>query len=223
MLLHLLLLLILFALMKNSSPALRTTIRFVPVAIVHLGENTISPPQLLRAAAPQQKAPARKLFRRSIPVALAPARKLTAPDTMDAQLRTLAKLHEPQTNLPVLDNAGESNIDATSNDAAMGARAAYRVKDYIRNQVERRWSLNLSRIGDRNYVVLINIKLKRNGAITKAEIVDKARFASDIAYRDVALSARNAVLLSSPIALPAGQLQTPMDMTLRLDPRDTLH
>jgi hypothetical protein len=57
--------------------------------------------------------------------------------------------------------------------------------------------------------------------VTKAEIVDSSR-ASDPAYREVAVSARNAVLLSSPLALPAGHFQGVMDMVLYLNPRDAL-
>ncbi len=41
-------------------------------------------------------------------------------------------------------------------------------------------------------------------------------------HRDFAVSARNAVLLSSPIALPAGHYQDVMDMVLYLNPKDAL-
>ena len=52
--------------------------------------------------------------------------------------------------------------------------------------------------------------------------MENARF-DDPAYREVAVSARNAVLLASPIALPAGQYQDVMEMVLYLNPRDALH
>jgi hypothetical protein len=220
-LLHLLLLLAIFALIRNTPQAPQNPIRLVPINIIRLGENTTSPPQQLKASVPQQSRP-EKIVRHSIPAATAPARKPSPQDALDAQLRSLSKLREPETNLPVLDNAGSSNVDATSDDALPGSQAAYSIRDYIRNQVERRWSLNFGRIGHRTYTVLIHIALKRNGEITKAEVVDRARFATDAAYRDVALSARNAVLLSSPIALPAGQRSMPMEITLNLNPKDTL-
>ncbi len=222
LLLHLLFVVFLFALMRNGSQAPESLVRLVPVNIVRLGENTASPPQQLKSAVPQQKAAMQRLVRPGVPAAKAPVRKPAEADAMEAQLRALAKLREPQTNLPVLDNAGASNVDATSNDAETGARAAYSVRDYIRNQVERRWSIDFGRLGGRNYVVLIHVALNANGTITKAEIVDKTRFATDASYHDVALSARNAVLLSSPIALPSGQGEMPMEMTLRLSLKDTL-
>ena len=56
------------------------------------------------------------------------------------------------------------------------------------------------------------------GVVLKAEIVDTAR-ADDPAYREVAVSARNAVLLSSPLSLPAGHYQGVMDMVLYLNPK----
>jgi hypothetical protein len=41
-------------------------------------------------------------------------------------------------------------------------------------------------------------------------------------FRDIALSARNAVLLSSPVPLPAGNYPEKMDMVLNFNPRDAL-
>jgi hypothetical protein len=42
-------------------------------------------------------------------------------------------------------------------------------------------------------------------------------------YDEVAISARNAVLASSPLALPAGQYDEVMDMIIYMNPRDALH
>lgn len=220
-LLHLAFILIVFAFIANSRHVYQVTEKFVPVSIVQLGEKTVSPEHHVRAAVPQQKA-ASPVRRPTVPAARAPARRLAAPDSLEARLRTLSHLKQTNTNLPVLDNEAASDVDATSDDAAPGSYAAYSVKDYIRTQVERRWTLNLNRPGARDFTVAIRIEVRRNGTIDKAEIIDKARFASNAAYRDAALSARNAVLLSSPIALPAGPLRAPVAMTLRLDPKDVL-
>jgi outer membrane biosynthesis protein TonB len=222
LLLHVLFVIALFALVRHSVETPRSHAPIVPVSIVRLGNTTASPPQLVKSAVPQQIVHTEKFVHRSIPAATAPAREQTPPNALDAQLRALARLRAPQASLPVLDNAGASDVDATSDDAAPGSEATYAVRDYIRNQVERRWSLNLARLAGKNPVVLIRIEMKRNGTITKAEIVDHARFTTDAAWRDIALSARNAVLLSSPIALPSGELSAPMDFTLKLSPRDTL-
>jgi len=220
--LHLLFVVLFVVVMRTSTQTQRDLVRLVPINIIRLGDTTSSPSQERRTALPQQKSPVEKTVRRNIPGAISHERKPVPPDGMEMQLRALARLREPETSLPVLDNTGASDVDSTSTDAAPGTQATYSVKDFVRNQVERRWSLNFSRLGGRNYVVLIHIELKRNGTITKAEIADKARFTTDATYRDVALSARNAVLLSSPITLPAGKLEMPTDITLQLNPKDTL-
>ena len=63
--------------------------------------------------------------------------------------------------------------------------------------------------------------MKRDGTIVSAVIMEEARSKADALYRDIALSARNAVILSSPIALPPGDYPRTMHFTLDLDPRDT--
>jgi hypothetical protein len=95
------------------------------------------------------------------------------------------------------------------------------VKDYIRAQVERRWNLDLATLGNSDLSVPIHVEMTSEGVVLKAEIVESAR-TSDPAYREIAVSARNAVLLSSPLSLPAGHYQGLMDMVLYLNPRDAL-
>jgi hypothetical protein len=76
-------------------------------------------------------------------------------------------------------------------------------------------------LGTRDFVIPIHVVLAADGSVTKAEIVDQKRFITDAAYHSIALAARNAVILSSPFALPSRQ-DGIMDMTLDLNPRDTL-
>jgi hypothetical protein len=64
--------------------------------------------------------------------------------------------------------------------------------------------------------------MRRDGRIESAEIVDKERYRTDAVFRDIALSARNAVLLSSPVPLPAGNYAEVMDMVLNFNPHDAL-
>jgi hypothetical protein len=58
--------------------------------------------------------------------------------------------------------------------------------------------------------------------VLKAEVMDSP-YSGDPLYNEVAISARNAVLASSPLALPAGRYDDVMDMVLYLDPKATLH
>jgi hypothetical protein len=63
------------------------------------------------------------------------------------------------------------------------------------------------------------VLLNRDSSVAKAEIVDDPNHGSDPGYHDLALSARNAVLLSSPLNLPPGRYEAVKDITLTLDPR----
>lgn len=71
-------------------------------------------------------------------------------------------------------------------------------------------------------MVKIQIEITATGNVVKADIVEKERAALDRTYRDLAISARNAVLLSSPLVLPTGQYRPVFQLTLDLIPNDTL-
>jgi hypothetical protein len=93
----------------------------------------------------------------------------------------------------------------------------------VRAQVMRRWNLDLELLGSKRIIVALHVTMKANGTISLAEVVDKHRYATDAIFRQVAMSARNAVILSSPISLPPGNYPATTDMTLKLDPRDATH
>ncbi len=198
--------------------------RFVPVEIVRIGEETTSPPEPLKARIPQPVTP------RAAPHEPAAANRPqgTSPsaikpvDDLETRLRALAHLRQPESNLKPLDTPSAADTPATSNDAAPGAIAAYAVRDLIRAQVLRKWTFNATELGRSSFVVGLRIEVLRNGRVVKAEILDRERYTRDALYRDIALSARNAVLLSSPLTLPAGAIDYSMDVTLNLNPRDTL-
>ncbi|HEX4079622.1 MAG TPA: hypothetical protein VHX61_12205 [Rhizomicrobium sp.] len=215
-------LLIFWLILRPGQPPQQSPVRFLPIDLVQLAQQTTSPPQPLRAPIPRAapSRPAREVpSSPHAPVTLAPSRKLPPPDTLEIRLRQLAKLRQPDSTLPHLDN-GASDEAATSDTAAPGAMAAYRVRDFLQAQVERRWNLDLKRA--RNVVILIHVVVARDGTIDHADIVDRARYASDAAWRAVALSARDAVLLSSPLNLPSGYKAGPIDVTLALNPKDVL-
>ena len=76
-----------------------------------------------------------------------------------------------------------------------------------------------AKLGGRIFVIPIRVVMKRDGTVVSAEVVEK----HDRLYRDIAISARNAVLLSSPILMPPGDFPATMHFTIILDPRDTQH
>jgi hypothetical protein len=215
-------LLIFFLIVRTAAQPPQPLVRFLPIDLVQLAAQATSPPQPRKAQMPRQQASraAREVpTSPHPPVALSPSRKLPPPDTLEIRLKALARLRQPETVLPSLDNAGASDAAATSDSASPGVQAAYRVRDFIRAQVLRRWGLDLKQA--RNIVILIHVVVARDGSVNSAEIVDRSRYASDSAWRAVALSVRNAVILSSPLTLPPGQAG-PIDVTLALNPRDAL-
>ena len=216
------LLLLLFLIEHGRHEQTSVPFRIVPVDMVQLGEDTTSPAQPLKALVPQEKAAPHPKYS-PVPQGVAPEKTKPLPDELESKLRTLSKLRQPPSEtLLTEDETGASNVSAESDGAQRGAHAAYSLRDYIRAQVERRWSLDLSNGHNRDVAIPIRIEMTSRGVVNKAEIVEAARAATDRAYRDVAISARNAVLLSSPFALPAGHYESVMTITLLLNPKDTL-
>jgi hypothetical protein len=202
----------------------RQPLRTVFIDIVHLGETTQSPPAPQKATTPQQQAFARRAPTAHSPdVGVRPNDKQVTRDDFLNRLNSLSKLRAPETDTDALHGPGETEAPSTSNDATPGDEATYSLRDYIRAQILRRWNLDLGANGAHSIVVALRVVMKANGTIESAEIVDKNRYATDKAFHQIAMSARNAILLASPIALPPGHYAPETAMTLHLDPRDVLH
>ncbi|HSM96238.1 MAG TPA: hypothetical protein VLT91_09360 [Rhizomicrobium sp.] len=220
LLLHgLALFLILFLFVRNAQQFSQKQPPFLPVDVVQLGDETTAPPAPNHAAVPRQKAmkgPAGA----PKPEAHAPNRTNLPKDELEVQLRNLSKLREPDSDLKIEN--GASDDTATSNGAVPGTATVYSVRDYIRAQILRRWVFDFSTLGNRNITIPLRVSLSGRGAVIIAEITDRHRYVTDKVFRDVALSARNAVLLSAPFKLPAGAPKDGIDFTLDLNPRDTL-
>jgi hypothetical protein len=217
LLLHgLLLLLVLTTLAQNAAKPLLTALPIVPVDLVRLGDETRSPPAERQALVPQQRAGKPQQAASSEARAVSPAATKPAPeDALDAKLRALARLKQPDTPLKLAAGQGVSNVDAAN--GPPGDAATYSIRDYVLAQVLRRWVPNLTRAKASPAVVAIRVAMKRDGTIASAEIVELARSKSDVIFRDIAIGARNAVLLSSPIVLPPGDYPKVMYFTLRMD------
>jgi hypothetical protein len=192
----------------------------IPMDVVVLADETASAPQPITAPAPQQQAGIPSLPAAE-PIGASPSNE--RPDDLEMKLHALAKLRQPSVDTHLTKkNLGLSQLSATSKDAVAGPYATYAVRDFIRAQVERRWGLDLATLGSRDFSVLIRVEITSAGVIIKAEIADMARFNADKMYREIALSARNAVLLSSPLALPPGHYSDVMDLLISLNTRDAL-
>ena len=138
-------------------------------------------------------------------------------DELSAKLRALAQLKSADTALP---NADNSAAPGGSGDG--GGEGNYALKDFIRAQILRRWLPDLSIPGARNMPVLVRVRLLKSGVIDDVTIVDQQRFHVDSAFRNMALSARDAALLASPIQIPGARYEKAQTLTINLDPKAVL-
>lgn len=191
---------------------------FVPVDIFTFGEETTSPPALTRAPVPLAKAMHGPTSAPK-PEGVSPKGARPVQDVLEERLKNLANLRQPDSNLKI-ETEGASDIAATNGDVAGATR--YSVRDYIRAQILRRWNLDLKALGDRRVQIALHLRIKANGAIDEIAILDRQRYKRDIVWRDIALSARNAAILSAPFKLPENVPPSALTFTLTLDPRDTL-
>ena len=145
-----------------------------------------------------------------------PKAETPPPDELESRITQMAQLRAPDTALPAPDNgAGIGN--------GPGGGGNYALADFVRAQILRRWWPQLESDAARGMPVAIKLKLSRSGVISDVQILDQLRFANDKLFRNMALSARNAALLASPISLPPGHYDAVMDISLTLDPKAVLH
>ena len=138
------------------------------------------------------------------------------PDELEAKLRDLAKLRQTEGK----SQQANAAPDVTrSSEAAPGLSGA--LKDFIKVQIERHWSLNLASLDKADVSVPIRIEVDRKGTVLKAEILD-APGMTQSANRELAISARNAALAASPLALPDGTYPDRMEFILSLNPKAAL-
>jgi hypothetical protein len=160
-----------------------------------------APPQNVPLTVPAQTPEAPQKGEEPVP--------LPPKDALQSRLEAFAKLSVPGT-AAVGGPGGGGNQSSVS----------YDVKDFIRAQVERRWSIDIDAVKNRHAIVSIHVVLAPDGVIRKVEIVNDR--SSDADFHSLAISARNAVILSSPITIPSGTPGSMLDMVLTLSPGDTL-
>jgi hypothetical protein len=68
----------------------------------------------------------------------------------------------------------------------------------------------------------VRVRLLKSGVIDDVTVVDQARFHTDKIFRDMALSARDAALLASPIEIPGTRFEKTQTLTINLDPKAVL-
>jgi hypothetical protein len=193
---------------SNGVEGSHGTLELVPVEIETAGKN----PDAQSAGLPKSEA-----TRQSLPDASAWGAAQAA-DALNTKLQALAKLSQPAPDRPAFQPPIDSKL-LTTNDVTPGRLPALR--DFIRDQVERHWSLDLASLGTEEFSIPIRIEITSSGSVLKADIIDTARDADPV-YREVASSARNAVLSASPLSLPKGHYQSVMELVLYFNPRESL-
>jgi hypothetical protein len=156
---------------------------------------------------------------KSSPPAAAKPKIAPAPPDLQAQLDALARQQQIQAQ-----QEGQANSSMAFNgaEAAPDSSAAYRVKDFIRAQIERHWYLDRAATGAGDFPVSLHLQLQSDGRVMSAEIVGGASFAASDAYRSAASSLRAAALLSSPLSLPPGRYRDVKDIELIFRPKDVI-
>jgi len=213
-LLHGLLLLLAFWYMAHRPQVSQTQFQTLPVELVIGGTMgqaaSTAPAARLQVARPHpESAP--------VPEGTRPQATKQPEDELSAKLRALAQLKTPDAALPNADNNA-----APGGTGSGEGEGNYALKDYIRAQILRRWLPDLSIPGARDLPVLVRVRLLKSGVIDYVEVVDQNRFHTDKAFRDMALSARDAALLASPIQWPDGLKLKSQTLTIDLDPKAVL-
>jgi hypothetical protein len=138
------------------------------------------------------------------------------PDALEAQIAALADARAPESVLPSPDNDGLGG-------GGTGNGGGYALADFVRAQILRRWWPELDSSAARGMPVALRLKMTRAGVISDIRILDQQRFNTDKLFHSMALSARNAAILASPIPLPPGKYDAVMDIAITLDPKAVLH
>ena len=151
-----------------------------------------------------------------------PRKTPSAHDDIDSLLKQVEKSHGQPGRQP-RKGPVSSDLTATNDNSALGQQGGARgVKDFIRAQIERHWEFDVRDLGTADLVISVHLELKADGSVAKADIVDDPHYSSNPDYRSVAISVRNAVLLSSPLHLAPGTYSAVKEITLNFNPRDVL-
>jgi hypothetical protein len=138
------------------------------------------------------------------------------PDALEARIAAMANLQEAASPMPAPDNDG-------SEGGLGNGGGGYALADFVRSEILRRWWPALESQAARGLPVALTLKMTRAGVISNVQIVDQQRFNNDKLFRNMALSARNAAILASPIPLPPGKYDAVMTIAITLDPKAVLH
>lgn len=196
-------------------PALPPQLRTLPVDLVLLAPTpTPAPGPSGAQPAPRTGAPRPRPAAAPKPEGVRPDATEQPLDELSAKLRALAQLSAPDTPL----TAGGGNGEGGAGNGSGG----YALKDFIRAQILRRWLPALSDAASRAAIVRLRLNVSDHGIISDIVIADQARFKNDDLFHGMAISARNAAMLASPIQMPRGTWPKVIPLEIDLDPKAAL-
>jgi hypothetical protein len=184
-----------------AGPVLPPMLPVLPVDLVMLSpvtrpQQTLTPPG--RSAPRPAVAPANAGSR---PDGIAPPE-----DELGDKLQALSQLRAPDGPLNLGAGEGTGN-------------GGLSLRDFIRAQIMRRWIPDLSRNQRRERAVLLRVTVNAAGVITDVFILDRQQFDGDLLFRNMAIGARNAAILTSPVRMPPGNWPASSTVDIALDPR----
>lgn len=194
-----------------ARPALPPPLRTLTVELVAM---TPAPGPSGALPAPKTGAPRPRPAAAPKPEGVKPDATEQPQDELSAKLRALAQLSAPDTPLAI----GGGNGDGGSGRGT----GSYALRDFIRAQILRRWLPALSDAAARAAGVRLRLTVSSSGTISDVVITDQDRFRNDMVFHGMALSARNAALLASPIQMPPGNWPKTIPLEIDLDPRAAL-
>jgi len=198
-----------------ARPGLPPPLRSLPVDLVTLAPTPAAAPGRSGALpAPRAGAPQPRPAAAPRPEGVKPDATEQPLDELSAKLRALAQLSAPQTTLSVGGGEGDGG--------AGRGQGGYALRDFIRAQILRRWLPALSDAASRAAVVRLRLKVSDQGVISDIVIADQARFKTDDVFHGMAISARNATMLASPIQMPPGNWPKTIPLEIDLDPKAAL-
>ena len=106
--------------------------------------------------------------------------------------------------------------------APLGSQLTASEMDLVREQIARCWNINAGARDAKDLVVEIRAAVNSDGTVTRADIVDTGRAASDPLFRAAAESARRAFFnpLCTPLKLPPDKYATWKDLVVDFSTKD---
>jgi outer membrane biosynthesis protein TonB len=200
----------------------------VMVQLPRLGDMTMRSSQQRQSGSARDKPAATPKPEKPVPSTQTTVRPRNAPPSVNeiaALLKLAEAAHQRAPAVPnrrPQDGPTSAASGAISLNHADGDQGLQGLKDFLRAQIERRWEFDVATFQRMDVVVSIHIVLAPDGTVSSAEVVPDPRYRDDERYQTLARSARNAVLLSSPLRLPPAMPEAFRDITLNFRPRDVV-